>query len=131
MVMLDWEVNTVSVEAARQFVGHMHDKIGRWPVLYSYSAMLREMLGTTRPDPVLANCKLWVAAYNNNPTWPTQIWSHPWLWQFTGDGNGNGPHQIPGVSLPGSRGIDVDAYEGGDAHATDHTDADLLAEWAS
>lgn len=131
LVMLDWEVTTVSVDAARQWVGHVHDKIGRWPVIYSYSAMLIQMLGVKKPDPVLANCRLWIAAYNNHPTWPTQIWGHPWAWQFTGDGNGNGPHQIPGISLLGSRGIDVDAYEGGDAHASDHTDQELLEDWAS
>ena len=131
MIMLDWEVTSVSVDAARQWVGHVHDKIGRWPVVYSYSAMLVEMLGTKRPDPVLANCKLWIAAYNNHPIWPTQIWQIPDYWQFTGDGNGNGPHQIPGISLPGSRGIDVDAYEGGDAHATTHTDAEFIAGWAA
>jgi lysozyme len=131
MIMLDWEVTNVSVPAAREFVGIMKDKIGRWPVVYSYAAMLIEMLGTKKPDPVLANCKLWVAAYNNHPVWPTQIWSVPFLWQFTGDGNGNGPHQIPGIRLPGSRGIDVDAYEGGDSHATTHTDEELIAEWAA
>ena len=93
--------------------------------------MLLELLGTKNADAVLTQTRLWVAAYNNHPTWPTQIWQTPWAWQFTGDGNGNGPHQIPGIVLPGSRGIDVDAYEGGDAHASDHTDAEMLAEWAA
>ena len=130
LLMCDWEVNTVSVAAMKQWMTAVHDKVGRWPVLYSYGAMLNEMLGTKNPDAYLAKVKLWLAAYNNNPTWPTQIWPRPWLWQFTGDGNGNGPHQIPGISLPGSRGIDINAYEGGDAHASDHTDDDLLAEWA-
>lgn len=130
MLMLDWEVPQVSIANAKAWLQYVHDQVGRWPVLYSYAAMLKEMLGTKNSDPVLAQCKLWLAAYNNNPTWPTQIWPHPWLWQFTGDGNGNGPHQIPGIGLPGSRGIDVNAYEGGDAHASDHTDAELLAEWA-
>jgi lysozyme len=130
MLMCDWEVPGVSVDAMKHFNRAVHDKVGRWPVLYSYGAMLLQMLGTKKPDADLALLRLWLAAYNNHPLWPTQIWPVPFLWQFTGDGNGNGPHQIPGISLPGSRGIDVDAYEGGDAHATDHTDAELLAEWA-
>jgi GH25 family lysozyme M1 (1,4-beta-N-acetylmuramidase) len=131
LLMADWETNTVSVAAMKQWLQAVHDKVGRWPVLYSYGAMLIEMLGTKNPDADLAKVKLWLAAYNNHPLWPTQIWGTPWAWQFTGDGNGNGPHQIPGIVLPGSRGIDVDAYDGGDAHASDHTDAELLAEWAA
>lgn len=131
MLMCDWEVNTVPVAAMKQFMQGVHDEVGRWPVLYSYSAMLLEMIGLKTPDALLAQCKLWIAAYNNHPLWPTQIWPVPDYWQFTGDGNGNGPHQIPGVVLPGSRGIDIDAYEGGDAHATTHTDDELLAGWAA
>lgn len=131
LIALDWEDMKVSADWARQWCSRIHDKIGRWPVLYSYAAMLKQVLGLQKPDAVLAQCRLWIAAYNNHPTWPTQIWPQPWLWQFTGDGNGNGPHQIPGIVLPGSRGIDIDAYQGGDAHASDHTDAQLLESWAS
>lgn len=131
MLMCDWEVPGVSVAAMKQFQQAVFDKVGRYPVLYSYGAMLIQMLGTKNPDATLAKMKLWLAAYNNHPMWPTQIWPVPEYWQFTGDGNGNGPHQIPGIVLAGSRGIDVDAYEGGDAHATTHTDAELLAGWAA
>ena len=131
LLMCDWEVTTVSVAAMKQWMQAVHTQVGRWPVLYSYAAMLNQMLGTKTPDAMLAQIKLWLAAYNNNPVWPTQIWPMPWGWQFTGDGNGNGPHQIPGIVLPGSRGIDVDAYEGGDAHASTHTDEELLEDWAA
>lgn len=131
LIALDWEDTNVPPSWAHTWLGTVHDKIGRWPVVYSYAAMLLQMLGTKNTDAVLAQCRLWLAAYNNHPVWPTQIWSVPWGWQFTGDGNGNGPHQIPGIVLPGSRGIDVDAYEGGDAHATTHTDAELIEGWAS
>lgn len=131
LIALDWEDTRVSAEWAQRWSSHVHDKLGRWPVLYSYAAMLKQVLGLKNSDPILSQCRLWIAAYNNHPTWPTQIWPQPWLWQFTGDGNGNGPHQIPGIVLPGSRGIDVDAYEGGDAHASDHTDEELLEGWAA
>jgi GH25 family lysozyme M1 (1,4-beta-N-acetylmuramidase) len=131
MLMGDWEVASVTPQAAREWFGAVHDKTSRWPRLYSYSAMLMQLFGTRASDPVLAQCPLWLAAYNNHPLWPTQIWRWPDIWQFTGDGNGNGPHQVPGILLPGSRGIDIDAYEGGDAHATTHSDAELLASWAS
>ena len=130
MLMCDWEIPGVSIATMKQFQHAIHDKVGRFPVLYSYGAMLIQMLGTKTQDADLAQMRLWLAAYNNHPLWPTQIWPVPFLWQFTGDGNGNGPHQIPGIVLVGSRGIDINAYEGGDAHATTHTDAELLAEWA-
>lgn len=129
MLMADWEVPGISPSALKEWLGHVHDATGQWPVVYSYASMLNEQLGHTRPDPVLAQTRLWVAAYSTHPTWPTQIWPRPWLWQFTGDGSGPGPHQIPGIVLPGSKGIDVDAYEGGVSHAS-HTDDELRAEWA-
>lgn len=128
-IMADWEVPGISPADLKVWLGTIHDKTAQWPSVYSYASMLIEQLGRTRTDPVLAQTRLWVAAYSRSPTWPTQIWPRPWLWQFTGDGSGPGVHQIPGIILPGSKGIDVDAYEGGIAHA-DHTDDELRAEWA-
>lgn len=121
LLAADWEVNTVSVEAMKEFLGNVHDKVGRWPVLYSYASMLIDMLGRTRTDAVLAQVRLWLAAYNSNPDWPKQIWPNYWAWQFTGDGNGPGPKQVPGIVLPGSKGIDINSYDG--------SDAQLVSEW--
>jgi lysozyme len=129
-LMADWEVPGVSPSDLKVWLAAIHERTGQWPAVYSYASMLLQQLGSTRPDPALAKCRLWVAAYSTHPNWPTQIWSMPWLWQFTGDGNGPGIHQIPGIVLPGSRGIDVDAYEGGDLHGTEHTDEQLRADWA-
>lgn len=122
LLMCDWEVNTVSVDSVKQWLGAMHDKVGRWPVLYSYSSMLIEMLGRTKTDAVLELVRLWLAAYNTAPDWPKQIWPNYWAWQFTGDGNGPGPKQIPGIVLPGSKGIDINSFDG--------TDAQLAAQWS-
>lgn len=131
LLALDFEVKNISIEHVKEWMQVVHAKVGRWPVLYSYSAMLVQMLGTRKPDPFLAASRLWIAAYNTHPQWPTQIWPTYWAWQFTGDGNGPGPHTIPGVVLPGSRGLDVDSYEGGDPHFTGGTEAEFNAEWAS
>jgi lysozyme len=122
LLMGDWEVKDVSVEAAKQWFGTVKDKTKRWPVCYSYAAMLMEMFGHNA-DPVFAQTRLWIACYSLKLYWPTQIWQKPWAWQFTGDGNGPEPHWIPGIELPGSKGLDVNSYDG--------SDDQLRAEWAS
>jgi lysozyme len=123
LLAADWEVPGVSVADLKIFLQTVHDKIGRWPVVYSYASMLMEQLGSRHPDPLLAQCRLWIAAYNSHPYWPEQIWPKPWGWQFTGDGNGPGPKQIPGIVLPGSRGIDINSFDG--------SDDELTASWAA
>ncbi len=122
MLMGDWEVNTVSVEAAQQWFGAVKDKTGRWPVCYSYAAMLMEMFGHGA-DAIFTQTRLWIACYSLKLYWPTQIWAKPWAWQFTGDGNGPQPHEIAGIVLPGSKGIDINSYDG--------SDDQIIAEWAS
>lgn len=117
----DWEVLDVSVRDLEVFVTAVHEWAGRWPVVYSYSAMLIEKLRTRFANETLAKCPLWLADYNSNPKWPTQIWPKLWAWQFTGDGNGPGPKQVPGIILPGSRGIDINSFDG--------TDEEFLKAW--
>jgi lysozyme len=122
LLALDWEVPEVSLGAAKQWLQIVHDRIGRWPVVYSYSSMLKQMLGNQN-DPIMSKCKLWLAQYSAIPSWPTATWPSFWAWQFTGDGNGLPPHNIPGVVIDGSRGIDINSYNG--------TDDQLRAEWAA
>lgn len=122
LLMGDWEVPQVGVETARQWFGAVHDKVGRWPVCYSYAAMLMENFGT-KPDAMFSQMRVWVARYGDHPYWPTQIWPKAWGWQFTGDGNGPTPHNVPGIVLAGSKGIDINSYDG--------TDDQLMQEWAA
>lgn len=117
----DWEVPGVSVRDIEVFVTAVHEWSGRWPIVYSYQSMLIDKLGTRFGNETLAQCPLWLAAYNSNPRWPQQIWPRFWGWQFTGDGNGPGPKQVPGIVLPGSRGIDINSFDG--------TDEEFLAAW--
>jgi len=37
-------------------------------------------------------------------------WEKPWIIQFTGDGQGPGPHQVQGIVIDG--GIDLNHYRG-------------------
>ena len=54
--------------------------------------------------------------------WPS-AWAKPWLIQYTGDGVGPGPHDVPGIRIPGGSGIDINHYDG--------TEEQLRAEWAA
>lgn len=117
----DWEDPKVSVEAATQWFGTVKDKIGRWPVCYSYASMLAEMFGH-KANAVFTQMRLWVARYGEAPYWPTQIWEKPWGWQYTDGKNGPQPHTIAGIILPGQPGIDINSYAG--------SDDQLRAEWS-
>lgn len=116
LLALDHEDPKVPLSNAKAFMQEVHDQIGRYPILYS-GFLIKQQLGTTI-DPFWAGIKLWLSHYNANPTWP-KCWSSPWLWQFTGDGVGPAPHNVPGITI-GGRGIDINSYNG----------SSLAQEWA-
>jgi lysozyme len=65
VVVLDFEDNStgssMTLEKARAFVVHVHDKLGRWPGFYS-GHTIKRALGTS-VDPILKNCWFWLAQY--------------------------------------------------------------------
>lgn len=64
VMALDWEVNSPNpVDWCLQFVQHVHDKCGVWPLLY----INLSTLNAHDWSPVLKNCGLWIADWNNNP----------------------------------------------------------------
>jgi lysozyme len=95
LLALDLEGNpagpSMTLEEARAFVTAVNDAVGRWPALYS-GHTLKGMLGG-RPDPVLANCPLWLAQYGPAAVLPCG-WTSWTLWQWT-DGASGEP--TPGV----------------------------------
>jgi lysozyme len=88
LLALDWETNpsggTMTLAQAHAFVERIHQKTGRYPLLYSGSAFLKERLGRFY-DPILSKCPLWLAQYgpraNVQASWKT--WT---LWQYTDHG---------------------------------------------
>lgn len=98
----------------------IHDKLGRWPWLYSGND-IKEQLGNAT-DPFWKNIKFWLAQYGAAPIVPPAFTGNPLLWQYTGDGSGQGPHNVPGI-LIGGRGIDINHWGG--------TRDELAAVWAS
>lgn len=107
LLCLDHEDEGCSVEDVKQFMKAVEEKTGQAPVLYS-GHLIKDQLGN-REDNYLGSCRLWLAQYGDDPE--VQLsWEAPWLWQFTGDGVGPEPHDVPGIgndvdvnSWPGSR----------------------------
>lgn len=108
-----------SIDEAKQFCELVKEKVGRYPILYGGNR-IKEQIGS-KVDPFWAQIKLWLCQYSKRPSWP-KTWEQPWLWQYTGDGSGPLPHWVPGITLEGSKGLDINSFAG--------TDTELDAQWA-
>lgn len=117
LLALDHEDANVPLANAKQWLQRVIDKTGRRAVLYS-GFLIKQQLGSGT-DAFLAQHRLWLSHYSPNPKWPPN-WANPWIIQFTGDGVGPGPHEVPGISIAG--GIDLNHYGG--------TAEQLASEWA-
>jgi lysozyme len=109
LMALDHEDERVPVTEVKLFLELLAQKLGRKPVLYS-GHVLKGQLGLTL-DAFLGSHRLWHAQYGPRPI-VQRSWSRPWLWQFTGDGIGPPPHNVPGISIPGNKGIDINHFDG-------------------
>jgi GH25 family lysozyme M1 (1,4-beta-N-acetylmuramidase) len=119
LLALDHEDSDVPLDDAKAFLARIREKAGRSAVLYS-GHLIKEQLGDTA-DEFLASHRLWLSHYSANPVWPAN-WAAPWLIQFTGDGVGPTPHNVPGI-VAGNAGLDIDHYGG--------TAEQLKAEWVN
>lgn len=97
--VLDWEIPHANpVGWCLAFVNRVHERTGVWPLVY--------MNGSTANsydwNPVLQNCGLWVANWNNDPDGPA-VTSRPYVMhQYTSSG-----------SVQGIAGrVDLDAWYG-------------------
>jgi lysozyme len=110
----------MTIGHVRDSVELIHEKLGRFPVLYG-GALLREQVGRTN-DQVLKNCPLWYARYRGFPlgvpanTWPTYT-----LWQYTAGEIPNPSPSPPGPLKAGGEFVDRNLYQG--------SDADLRKNW--
>ena len=111
---------TPSLDQLRAMLNAIIARAGRKAVIYS-GVLIKETLGAER-DAFLGAHRLWLAQYADKWTLaPLSAWERPWLWQFTGDGQGPLPHGIAGVGSPKGC-VDINRYDG--------TIEDLTAEWA-
>lgn len=96
--VLDWEVGTMTSDAAKAWLAAVDEKTGKRTVLYSFASFLTSNLGNTR-DADFSSHPLWLAAWrdSDNPPTPQASWSAPILWQYEADGEGGNPKTIPGI----------------------------------
>ncbi|HSU12920.1 glycoside hydrolase family 25 protein [Longimicrobium sp.] len=112
LIVLDLEENfknppnSMSVHKAEVFVTFVHDRLGRWPVLYA-GADLRSLLNG-KPNEILRNCELWLADWRDEPHL-LPGWDRFALWQYSGGtskttgSHTKVPHPVPGLVEPPDR----------------------------
>jgi lysozyme len=117
LIAVDHEDTRVPLAALVRFLDELEAAGIRKRVVYS-GFLIKEQL--PRADDyqraVLAQCELWLAHYAAAPRWPA-LWKTPFLWQFTGGGEGPEPHSTPGIH----GAADLSAFDGGDD--------ELAAQW--
>lgn len=124
LMVLDYEDKKSSQMSAAQLVDFLHQgeaKLGRKLAIYSGNR-LKEQIGNLSGADLAYVCshRLWLCQYGPVAKFPKGF-SKYWLWQYTGDGLGPLPHYVPGITVPGGKGIDLNVYNG--------TQEQLTAEW--
>lgn len=95
LLALDYETSTsgadMSVDDACTFVSLIHERTGRWPVVYG-SNLVTHADAVAVTNCSLSNCPLWYASYNDQPMhMPHRVWKFWTLWQYTDGGHGPQP----------------------------------------
>lgn len=105
LLVLDHEDQRCSAHDAEVFLRVLETLTGRKGMLYS-GHLIKQQLGNQVND-YLKTCRLWLAQYG--PKAECQAtWNDWWLWQYTGDGIGPTPNDIPGLG----NNIDVNSFDG-------------------
>lgn len=124
LMVLDYEDNRPSqmnIEQAVDFLHQLEAKLGRKGAIYSGNRIKETINHLGRDERAyLTSHRLWLCQYGSKARMPDG-WSKYWLWQYTGDGIGPTPHNVPGI-VAGNGGIDLNTYDG--------TREQLDAEWA-
>ena len=125
LMVLDFEDNpksNMTVSQAIEFLHLLEEKIGRKGAIYSGNR-LKEAIARLGPEDLayVTSHRLWLCQYGPRALLPKGF-SKYWLWQYTGDGIGSLPHYVPGSTVPGGKGIDLNVFNG--------TREELEASWA-
>lgn len=84
-------------------------KYGRPTGLYSGNVIKEQIPhATDNQREFLAEHPFWLAQYSAAPQMRGLPWQNNFLWQYTGDGAGPGPHYVPGIG----NGVDVSTWAG-------------------
>ena len=104
----DHEDTGVSLDALKTFLREVESLTGKTPIIYSGHVIKEQVDGC---DPELAKHRLWLAHYDDSPSWPKDTWPTWWLWQYTDQGH------VPGIAGY----VDCNRYQG--------SEDELVAEW--
>jgi lysozyme len=124
LMVLDYEdkpSSQMTIFNAVEFLRKGEERLGRKLAIYSGNR-LKEQIGKLSIEDQVYVCshRLWLCQYGPVAKVPKGF-VKPWLWQYTGDGIGPMPHYVPGITVPGGKGIDLNTYDG--------TRDQLIAEW--
>lgn len=124
LMVLDFEDNprsNMSIHEAVSFLKLLEDKIGHEAALYSGNRLKDNITKLSSDEfEYITSKRLWLCQYGPRAKLPKGFDKY-WLWQYTGDGMGPLPHYVPGITVPGGKGIDLNVYDG--------TLEDLQKEW--
>jgi lysozyme len=111
----DFEDEHLGLWQAEHFLDLIHMTTRQYGWLYS-GFLVRDLLQKRGTGAELSPYHLWLAEYSTVARVP-RVWKNYVLWQRSGDGQGPGPHDIPGIGHK----QDVDYFDG--------TDQQLRAAW--
>lgn len=102
----------MSIASARKFMERVHERVGRYPIVYANHAVAAEITRISNKDDVFGRVPLWYARFRDViPNFPTGIWRAYTLWQFSSEINCNKkkcPYRVPGTQAD----MDVNVYFG-------------------
>ncbi len=88
LLVLDWEPGVsgrdMTLDEAIQFVSEIHDKVGRYPIIYG-GTMLRDVTSHAKEDQLkrIVSCDLWYARYSSNVPTAPKPWQDWTFWQMS------------------------------------------------
>src|SRR4029079_13426049 len=74
----------MSLDDARRFIERIHEKTGRYPLVYGNDAVIRAISARFGKDEVFSKTSLWYARFRREiPNFPKGTWGTYTLWQFS------------------------------------------------
>lgn len=96
---------------AKEFIQRLDDKLGRKCKFYSGNRAKEQLVKASDADlEFFVEHDLWLCQYSDHFVLPKGFTKF-WLWQFTGDGSGPLPHDVPGI-IAGNKGLDINHFDG-------------------
>jgi lysozyme len=106
---------TMDMDQARQFIGRIKEKTGRYPMVYGDGSVIREISQRFGKDDVFSRTPLWYSRFKGSiARFPKGTWDSYTLWQFKSEMNCSRdqiescPYLVPGTRTD----VDVNVYNG-------------------